>query len=92
MVVWYDPRMPADDRFLRRKVEDEEFWLDLEAGRFYGLNETGSAILELWSKGVRTPGDLAAGLTEQFEVSAPDALAAIEKFLPEARASGLLTE
>jgi hypothetical protein len=84
--------MSGKNRFLRRKVEDEEFWLDLEAGRFYGLNETASAILDLWSKGTRLPADLAARLTEQFEVSAADALAAVEEFLPEAHARGLLTE
>jgi hypothetical protein len=84
--------MPGSHRFLRRKVEDEEFWLDLEAGRFYGLNETASAILDLWSRGTRTPAGLAKGLSERFEVSEQDALAAVEEFLPEARARGLLAE
>ena len=82
--------MADSRRFVRRKVEDEEFWLDLEAGRFYGLNETASEILELWSKGVREPADIAARICERFDVSAPDALAAVERFLAEARSRGLL--
>ena len=50
--------MTGSNRFVRRKVEDEEFRLDLEAGRFYGLNETASEIVDLWTKGVRAPADI----------------------------------
>ena len=82
----------AKHRFVRRKVEDEEFWLDLEAGRFYGLNEPAAAILEMWGRGVRAPAAIADELCRRFEVSARDALAAVEGFLPEARARGLLAE
>jgi hypothetical protein len=84
--------MPEKSRFLRRKVEDEEFWLDLEAGRFYGVNETAAMILELWSKGVRAPTELADRLAEQFDVAPKDARAAVDEFLPEARSRGLLAE
>lgn len=79
-------------RFVRRKVEDEEFWLDLEAGRFYGLNATASAVLEAWRAGVRTPAALADRLAEDFEVSREEALAAVESFLAAAGAKGMLAD
>ena len=79
-------------RFLRRTIEDEEFWLDLEAGRFYGVNDSASAILDLWSKSVRDPAAIAARLSEQFEVSVAEAREAVDAFLPAAKARGLLPE
>jgi hypothetical protein len=82
--------MATKERFLRRKVEGEEFWLDLEAGRFYGLNETASALLEAWAAGVREPRALAERLSERFEVSAEEALPTVEAFLAQARARGLI--
>ena len=78
------------ERFVRRQIEDEEVWLDLEAGEFYGVNATAAAILAAWREGVHEPSVLAARLAAAFEVSPEDAVAAVEAFLPEARASGLL--
>ena len=75
---------------MRRKIEDEEFVLDLEAGQFYGVNEAAAAILAAWNDGARAPEALADRLTQSFEVSRAEALAAVEKFLPAARERGLL--
>ena len=77
-------------RFLRRTVEDEEFWLDLEAGQFYSVNETGAAILAAWRDGARTPEELVGKLTSAFKVSVADARSAVEAFLVDARSRGLL--
>ena len=78
------------ERFVRRKVEDEEIWLDLQAGQFYGVNETAAVLLAAWREGVREHGALADRLVTAFEVSREQALAAVLAFLPEARAGGLL--
>lgn len=77
-------------RFLRRTVEDEEFWLDLEAGRFYSVNETGAAILAAWREGARTPEELVEKLTAGFQVSAADARSSVDAFLADAKSRGLL--
>lgn len=79
-----------NDRFVRRKIEDEEFLLDLEAGRFYGINDSAAAILAAWKEGVREPDALADRLVAAFEVPRAEALAAVEKFLPVAKERGLL--
>ena len=78
------------ERFVRRKIEDEEIWLDFEAGEFYGVNPTATAILAAWREGVREPADLAKRLSASFEVTPEEALAAVLSFLPEARTLGLL--
>jgi PqqD family protein of HPr-rel-A system len=79
-------------RFLRRTIEDEEFWLDLEQGRFYGLNETGAAILEAWRAGARDPAAITARLAERFAVDAAAARPEVAAFLEEARRRGLLDD
>jgi hypothetical protein len=82
----------ASERFLRRRIEDEDYWLDLEAGEFYAVNDAGVAILEAWKEGVRQPSALAERLAGAFEVTREEALAAVEAFLPEARSRGMLGE
>ncbi len=80
------------ERFARRKLEDQEIWLDFEGGRFYGLNEPAAAILEAWQEGVRDPGAIADRIVARFEVSREAALVAVEAFLREAAARGLTGE
>ena len=80
------------ERFVRRKIEDEEIWLDFQAGQFYGLNETATAILAAWRDGAREPKAIAERLERVFEVSAEDALRAVTEFLPEAKELGLLED
>jgi hypothetical protein len=78
------------ERFVRRLVEDEEVWLDLEAGEFYGVNPAAAAILAAWREGVREPAAIAERLAGSFEVSRDEALAAVNAFLPAARERGFL--
>ena len=80
------------ERFVRRKIEDEEIWLDLQAGQFYGLNESAAALLVAWRAGVREPAALGDRLVAAFEVSREDALVAVDAFLADARARGLLDD
>ena len=78
------------ERFARRKVEDEEIWLDLKEGQFYGINEAGSAILAAWREGVREPAAIAERLVQSFEVECDAALTAVTAFLEKACERGLL--
>lgn len=78
------------NRFMRRRVEGEEFWLDLEGGRFYGVNETGAAILDAWQSGARTHDAIAARLATTFQVTLEAAREAVGSFLKDARSKGLL--
>ena len=80
------------ERFLRRKLDDEEIWVDLEKGQFYGLNETASRILELVREGEEDSAAIARRLTEEFEVSLSDAQAAVDSFLVLARKRELTGE
>ena len=80
------------ERFLRRKLDDEEIWVDLEKGEFYGLNETASRILELVREGEEDSAAIARRLTEEFEVSLSDAQSAVDSFLVLARKRELTGE
>ncbi len=80
------------ERFFRRKIEDEEFWLDLQAGKFYGVNAPATAILEAWREGVRAPEAIAERLVGAFEVSREEALSAVNAFLAQARERSLLED
>jgi len=78
------------DRFLHRRLDDEEIVVDLEKGEFYGLNPTATRILELWRGGVREPVQIALRLVEEFEVGIEEAEVAVRGLLEEARAVGWL--
>jgi|GEM_PF-5085680 len=80
------------ERFARRKLEDQEIWLDFEGGRFYGLNEPAAVILEAWQEGLRDPGRIADRLVSRFEVSREEAIVAVEAFLRDAATRGLTGE
>ncbi len=54
------------------------------------LNEVGTRIWNL-ADGTRTPDDIAAVLTAEYEVDLPDAQAHTARFLGELHARGLLT-
>lgn len=82
--------MSAPQRFLRQRIDEEEVWVDLEGGRFFGLNETGTAILEAWRVGVRDTSALADRLKAEFDAPRETILAEVTAFLAEARERGLL--
>jgi hypothetical protein len=77
-------------KFMRRKIEGEEIWLDLEGGQFYGVNEAGSTLLDAWAAGERTPEGLTRRLLEAYEVAPEEARRAVDAFLVDARARGFL--
>lgn len=77
------------ERFLRRAIDDEEIWVDLQQGEFFGLNVTAARILELVRDGVTETGAIAARLAAEFDVDVAEAQAAVETLLAEARRRGL---
>ncbi len=82
--------MSAPQRFLRQRIDEEEVWVDLEAGRFFGLNETGTAILEAWRAGLQDAPAIAERLEADFDAPRETILAEVTAFLAEARERGLL--
>lgn len=79
-------------RFLRRRVEDEEIWVDLQRGEFLGLNVTAARILELVRAGLTDPAAIAARLVTEFEVSLEDAQEGVAMILEQAERLGLTEE
>lgn len=77
------------ERYLRRRVDDEEIWVDLERGEFLGLNVTAARILELRRAGVSEPDAIAEHLVEEFDVSLMEAQGAVATLLEDARRRGL---
>ena len=77
------------ERFLRRRVEDEELWVDLEQGEFFGANVTAARILELVREGVEEVAAIASRLVEEFDVSLEEAQESVALLLGEARRRGL---
>lgn len=82
--------MNAPRRFLHQRIDDEEVWVDLQGGRFFGLNETGTAILTAWRDGVREPSEIAQRLAEDYDAPVDAIEAEVSAFLTEARKRGLL--
>lgn len=82
--------MSAPRRFLHQRIDDEEVWVDLEAGRFFGLNETGTAILEAWRDGARDAGAITDRLVASYDAPRETIHAEVEAFLGAARERGLL--
>ncbi|MFB6230874.1 MAG: PqqD family protein [Salinibacter sp.] len=69
--------------------EDESVLLSLETQEYYSLNETGSRIWELLSRGQNTE-DIASALTEEWAISEAEALEYVRSFLQELRDEGLV--
>ncbi len=82
--------MSVPRRFLHQRIDEEEVWVDLEAGRFFGLNETGTAILEAWREGERDPAAIAQRLVADYDAPRETIESEVAAFLGEARERGLL--
>lgn len=61
-----------------RRVENESIVLDLNSSVYYSLNDTASFIWEKLGSGADLP-EIAAALSEEFEVSEADAAKDIAK-------------
>ncbi|HOS92051.1 MAG TPA: PqqD family peptide modification chaperone [Armatimonadota bacterium] len=54
-------------------LDDEAVLLDMEAKRYFGLNDTGLVVWRTVAQG-GTPGDAASALVREFEVTEAEAL------------------
>lgn len=69
--------------------QDESVLLHLESQQYYSLNETGSRVWQLLSRG-RDANAIASALSEEWDVSLKDARQAVQSFLEVLRKEGLV--
>lgn len=71
-------------------IDDTAIVLDGQRGKYLGLNETASRILDLLARG-RTTGQVLETMSEEYDIE-PEALRRdIARFIAEMEAMGLLT-
>ena len=70
------------DQAIDSAVGDETVLLELASGTYYGFDSVGTRIWTLLKEG-RTPSEICAGLTEDFDVSAEQVEADVARFLDE---------
>ncbi len=64
----------------RLAISEEGFIFDPETGNSYTVNETGLKVLKALRAG-QSPSEIAEALSEEFEISVPEALRDVEEFL-----------
>ena len=97
MPPWVVPLMLfADSRFVPKAdvvvtdLDDEAVLLDMQAKRYFGLNETGLVVWRTVTGG-GTAGDAAAALAGQFDVTDAEALESVVELCEDLVGAGLLT-
>ena len=73
------------------EVHGEAVLLDLERGKFYTLNRTGTVVWELLAE-PRSPAELHAALLTRFEVDVEPLCADLAALLDDLRTHGLIEE
>ena len=71
--------------------DDETVLLNVETRHYYSLNETGTRIWQLLAEG-ESLDEIAASLTNEYDVSAEDARRHVEAHVAELLAEGLIEE
>ncbi len=82
------PRLRIPDSTLFRDLDGEAMLVDVESGKYFGLNETGSEIWRLLVEGLPTE-EIPSRLVESFDVTLEAATAGVEGLVRELRAHGL---
>jgi hypothetical protein len=83
------PFTPASPDIVVRRVGDGGVLVDLRTNAIFELNDTGMRVWELIVEGLNLD-EMAARLTEEFDVTAGDGLAACRELVDALRAEGLL--
>ena len=80
------------DAFVDAELDDDLVFMDVEAGQFYSLKETGLAVWRLIDEGGAwvTVGALIAALTAEFAVDEETCLRDVAALLEELSAAGLV--
>ena len=68
------------DNFIATQIDDEIVLIDIAGGELFSLKDTGRAIWDLID-GQRTPSDIAAILTERYEVELAEATEGVDALL-----------
>jgi hypothetical protein len=82
-------RIRASKDVVSRVVDGEAVLLDLESGKYFGLNEVGARVWEHVQEET-TVGELLVRLLDEFDVEAPQLEADIEELLTELDGKGLI--
>lgn len=77
------------ERLAYRAFEDEAFILTPEDSTLHCLNETGSRIWQLID-GLRTLGDIADAIYDEYDVKRDRALEEVRRFLQTLQAKGMI--
>jgi hypothetical protein len=85
-----DAVLNRSDRTSWRILEGDALILHPEAGTLHRLNGTGTRAWELLD-GSRSLDTIAAALTDEYEVSAADAIAQVQELAHELQDAGLVT-
>lgn len=78
------------ERLTWREMDGEIVALDLETQTYLTANSTASMLFELMAEGPVTAEDLVSQLLAEFDVEAATATAAVQDFLADLEARGLL--
>jgi Coenzyme PQQ synthesis protein D (PqqD) len=77
------------DNWVGSQIEDAFVMLDFEGGEYVSLNATAT---DVWNalENPKTAADIVAGLTIQYDVSADQCVASVNKLLGDLEAKGLI--
>lgn len=79
------------DTVVLNRVDDEAMVLDTKSGRYYGLNEVATQMLEGLLAG-RSQADVVAGIAARYEADAARIATDLDRLLADLRERGLVDE
>lgn len=88
-MIGVDSRLRPKPQVIVTDLDDEAVLLDMEAKRYFGLNDTGLVVWRAVVEG-GTPRDAAAALVRGFEVTEAEALESTLELCDELVEAGLL--
>ena len=83
------PRIAVPQRVLHQEIESETILLDVDAERYYGLDEVGSRVWQLLQEH-RTLDPIVAALLSEYEVDETTLRGDLERLLDELAELGLI--
>ena len=90
MTISMQSKVTRSSNPIAEPVDDELVMADIDAGKYYGLNDIGTAIWRNLEKPT-TVEDLCKQLCDEYEVSAEQCLAEVMAFLEDLASRSLIT-